>query len=96
MVRSGGSSILAGARDPVYRVLVHREQLPAARQQPGFRGFYLLSAPGSGKLMTISLWETKEHMHAGEAQAAQLRGQTAPAAAVTGLRADGYEVTMSA
>ncbi len=39
-----------------------REQLPAARQQPGFRGFYVLSDPESGKLMTISLWETKEHI----------------------------------
>jgi heme-degrading monooxygenase HmoA len=73
-----------------------REQLPVARQQPGFRGFYLLSDPGSGKLMSISLWETKEHMQAGEAQAAQLRGQAAPAEALTGLRVDGYEVTMSA
>jgi heme-degrading monooxygenase HmoA len=38
-----------------------REQLPAIRQQPGFRGYYLLNDPRSGKLMTISLWETQEH-----------------------------------
>ena len=45
-----------------------REQLPAIRQQPGFRGYYLLSDPQSGKLMTISLWETQEHQQAGAAQ----------------------------
>lgn len=71
-----------------------REQMPAIRQQPGFRGYYLLSDPQSGKLMTISLWETQEHQQALEAQ---LRRQTAaPAAALTGIQSDGYEVTMSA
>lgn len=71
-----------------------REQLPAIREQPGFRGYYLLSDRRSGKLMTISLWETQEHQQAG---AAQLRGQTAaPAAALTGIQSDGYEVMMSA
>lgn len=82
-----------------------REQLPAVRQQPGFRGFYLLRDPESDKLMTISLWETKEDMQAGEAQVAQSAGHAAPdavaagdaaaGAPVTGVRADMYEVTMS-
>jgi heme-degrading monooxygenase HmoA len=71
-----------------------REQMPAIRQQPGFCGYYLLSDPQSGKLMTISLWETQEHQQAFEAQ---LRRQAAaPAAALTGIQSDGYEVTMSA
>jgi heme-degrading monooxygenase HmoA len=70
-----------------------REQLPGIPQQPGFRGFYLLRDPESDKLMTISLWETKEDLRASVARAA---GQAAPAAAVTGLRTDTYEVTVSA
>jgi heme-degrading monooxygenase HmoA len=71
-----------------------REQLPAVRQQPGFRNYYLLSDPQSGQVMTISLWETQEHQQAG---AARLRRQaTAPAAALTGIQSEGYEVTMSA
>lgn len=45
-----------------------REQLPAIRRQPGFRGYYLLGDPVSGKLMTISLWETREHQQVGAAQ----------------------------
>jgi hypothetical protein len=43
--------------------------------------------------MTISLWETKEDLQASMDRAA---GQAAPAAAVTGLRTDTYEVTVSA
>jgi heme-degrading monooxygenase HmoA len=56
-------------------------------------GFYLLRDPESDKLMTISLWETKEDLQASVARAA---GQTALASAVTGLRVDTYEVTLSA
>jgi heme-degrading monooxygenase HmoA len=70
-----------------------REHLPEIPQQPGFRGFYLLRDPDSDKLMTISLWETEEHLQASVARAA---GQAAPAAALTELRNDTYEVTLSA
>lgn len=83
-----------------------REQLPAVREQPGFRAFYLLTDRNSGKLVTISLWDTKEQMQAGEAQAAQSAGHAAPAevaagraapgAAVTGIHSDVYEVEESA
>jgi heme-degrading monooxygenase HmoA len=70
-----------------------RQGLPGIPQQPGFRGFYLLRDPESDTLMTISLWETREDLQASVARAA---GQTAIAAAVTGLRTDTYEVTISA
>jgi heme-degrading monooxygenase HmoA len=70
-----------------------RQALPGIPQQPGFRGFYLLRDPDSDKLMTISLWETKEDLEASVARAA---GQTAIAALVKGLRTDAYEVTLSA
>lgn len=35
------------------------EQLPAACKQPGFQGFYLLTDAETGKVMTISLSDTK-------------------------------------
>jgi len=71
-----------------------REHLSGVRRQPGFRGFYLLSDPASGKLMTISLWETLEHQ---QALTAQLGGQTAaPATALTAIQSNAYEVTLSA
>jgi heme-degrading monooxygenase HmoA len=42
-----------------------REQLPGASQQPGFKGFYLLADAETGKVVFISLWETREQMPAG-------------------------------
>ena len=72
------------------------EQLPAAGQQPGFKGFYLLTDAGLGKLVAISLWETAEHMQAAEEQATRLRSQAAQSVGITGLLAENYEVTMIA
>ena len=42
------------------------EQLPAFRETaPGFKGFYLLADAETGKVVFISLWETREQMPAG-------------------------------
>jgi heme-degrading monooxygenase HmoA len=38
------------------------QQLPDARQRPGFRAFYLLADNDTGKLINISFWETREQM----------------------------------
>ena len=40
------------------------QQLPGARQMPGFKGYYLLTDAETGKLVIISLWETREQMDA--------------------------------
>ena len=39
--------------------------VPAAEQQQGFRGMYLLTS-GTGKGISIALWETEADMQAGE------------------------------
>jgi len=75
---------------------VAQQQLPAARQQPGFKGFYLLADAETGKLMTISLWETREDLAAVEVQAAQIRSQAAPAMRMTTPHLETYEVAMHA
>lgn len=51
------------------------ETLPDARQQPGFTGFYLLADREAGKLMTISLWDSRESILAVEARAAEVNSQ---------------------
>jgi heme-degrading monooxygenase HmoA len=40
--------------------------LPAAKQQDGFRGGLLLAAPGTGKAVLVSLWESEADLQAGE------------------------------
>ncbi len=67
-----------------------REQLPGASQQPGFKGFYLLTNAETGKVITISLWETREQMPAG------IRDQALPATGLTPPQLETYEVTVHA
>ena len=77
-------------------IRIAQEQLPGARGQPGFRGFYLLADRTSGKLLTISLWQSREDLRTVEAHAAQLRDTAAGeiGAATSGVEV--YEVAIEA
>jgi heme-degrading monooxygenase HmoA len=68
------TDVSPGRMESVIRVA--DEQLPDARRQPGFTGFYLLADREAGKLMTISLWDSREDVLALEARAAELTSQT--------------------
>jgi heme-degrading monooxygenase HmoA len=67
-----------------------REQLPGASQEPGFKGFYVLTNAETGKLMIISLWETHEQMPVG------IRDQGLPATGLTPPHLETYEVALHA
>jgi heme-degrading monooxygenase HmoA len=67
-----------------------REQLPGASQQPGFKGFYVLTNAETGKAMVISLWETREQMPTG------IQDQALPATGLTPPHLETYEVTLHA
>jgi hypothetical protein len=43
------------------RYSAHRAWL---KEQPGFKGAYLAQDPATGKTLSVSLWETKEHLDA--------------------------------
>ena len=72
------------------------EQLPGARQLPGFKGYYLLTDAETGKIIIISLWETREQMDAVTAGAGPsgIRNQPDPATGLTALHLDTYEVAL--
>jgi uncharacterized protein (TIGR02246 family) len=76
-----------GFDDLIRRV---QQQLPGASQQPGFKGFYLLTDAETGKAITISLWDTREQMPSG------IQDQAAPATWLTPPQLGTYEVTMQA
>jgi heme-degrading monooxygenase HmoA len=84
----------AGAKgfDDIIRLA--QQQLPGARQQPGFKGFYLLTDAETGKVMTISLWGTREQMDT--VAGGGVRDQAAPATWLTPPQLETYEVTMQA
>jgi quinol monooxygenase YgiN len=88
----------AGAEGFDGTVRLFEQQLPGARQQAGFSGYYLLTDAGTGKLVIISLWESREQMDAVTAAAGSsgIRDQNNPATGLTDMRLETYEVTMHA
>lgn len=74
------------------------QQLRSARQMPGTRGYYLLTDAGTGKLVIISRWETRGRMDAvtAGAGASGIRDEGAPAAGLTDLHLESYEVALHA
>jgi heme-degrading monooxygenase HmoA len=73
------------------------QQLPAARQRPGFQGFYLLADDETGKLINISLWETREDMEeVARGTPAGIHDRGIEATGLKSLRLETYEVKMRA
>ena len=49
-------------------VRIYRDRVvPAAREQEGFRGAFMLTDPDTGEGLSISFWNSEEDMHASEA-----------------------------
>lgn len=73
------------------------QQIPAARQRPGFRGFYLLADDETGKVINISFWETREQMEeVARGTADGIHDQGIEAAGLTPRRLETYEVRVQA
>lgn len=53
----------------IYQDLV----VPAAKEEQGFKGALMLTDPGTGEGVSISLWESEEDMHASEESGFYLR-----------------------
>jgi heme-degrading monooxygenase HmoA len=84
----------AGAEGFDGTIRLAEQQLPGARQQPGFKGYYLLTEAETGRVVIISLWETREQMDAVTAGAGTsgIRDQGISAAGLTALQLETYEV----
>jgi len=63
-----------GSTDEFIRV-VQEGFLSAARQQPGFQGFLLLTEPGTGNHIGISLWASEADAQASEAPSGYYQAQ---------------------
>jgi heme-degrading monooxygenase HmoA len=84
----------AGAEGFDGTIRLVEQQLPGAGQQPGFKGYYLLTDADTGKLLIISLWETREQMDAVTAGAGSsgIRDQHNPMTGLTAMHLETYEV----
>lgn len=71
------------------------EQLPAFREAPGFKGFYLLTDRESGKILTISLWDSDDDLRRNsEGRGAQARQEASTELGVAPPPVDIYEVVL--
>jgi heme-degrading monooxygenase HmoA len=89
----------AGAEGFDGTIRLAQQQLPGVRELPGFSGYYLLTDAETGKVIVISLWETREQMDAVTAGAGPsgIREQQSPAmAGLTVQQLETYEVTLHA
>jgi heme-degrading monooxygenase HmoA len=70
------------------------EQIPAAHDAPGFKGFYLLADRQSGKLVTISLWDSDDDLRQFEGRGAQMRKEASSELGIAPTPVDIYEVVL--
>jgi heme-degrading monooxygenase HmoA len=73
-----------------------REQLPAAHELPGFKGFYYFIDRDNGKALVISLWETEEDLRQLEANNASMREHIKAEARIESPLAEMFEVAVHA
>lgn len=71
------------------------EVLPAARQLPGFKGFYSLIDREKGKALTLTLWANEEVERASEAAANRIRAATRAATEIAMTATERYEVAVA-
>ena len=74
------------------RHAVEAHVVPALRMQVGYSGGLLLGNPESGRMLTVSLWENEEAMHATDEAAYWFRALGAEEAGGTVADIETYEV----
>lgn len=62
---------------------------------PGFRGVYYLHGKGTGKDLSITLWDSEESMTASRETANRIRTETSTAQGTQILAVEEFEVTVS-
>jgi heme-degrading monooxygenase HmoA len=75
---------------------IAREQLPAAHELPGFKGFSYLIDRDNGEALVISLWETEEDLRQLEADNAAIREHVKAEARLESPLAEIFEVALQA
>jgi heme-degrading monooxygenase HmoA len=75
---------------------VARDQvLPSVQQMQGFKGMMALGDRQTGKVMSVTLWETEDDLRASEEAANRLRASAADQSSTQIVDVDRFEVTLS-
>lgn len=70
------------------------EQLPALRESPGFKGFYLLTDRQSGTIASITLWDSDEDLRRHQARGAEVRAEATAETGIASPPVNIYEVLL--
>jgi heme-degrading monooxygenase HmoA len=73
-----------------------QDRFPDARAAAGFRGFYLLADRQSGKIVSISLWDSEDDLRQFESRGAELRAEATSEVGIAPTPVDVYEVVLQA
>lgn len=71
------------------------EMIKMVHEIPGFRGVYYLHGKGTGKDLSITLWDSEESMTASRETANRIRTETSTAQGTQILAVEEFEVTAS-
>ena len=74
------------------RRAIEEHVIPALRMQTGYSGGLLLANPESGKMLTVTLWESEQEMHATDEASHWFRAFGAEAVEGTVTDVETYEV----
>ncbi len=73
------------------------QELPGARQRPGFAGYFLPTDNSTGNVIIISLWQTREDMKAvARGTAAGIHDDRVSETGLSSLRLETYDVAVQA
>jgi heme-degrading monooxygenase HmoA len=73
------------------------QELPGARQRPGFAGYFLLTDDSTGNVIIISLWQTREDMKAvARETTAGIHDDGLSETGLSSLRLETYDVAVQA
>lgn len=71
-----------------------QQAIDEVRAMTGLAGAYLLVSNDSGRVLTMTLWESRAEMEASRVKTSRLRSEAAGALGGSVVNADEYEVTV--
>ena len=85
---------LAEGADPQAAVEAFQDSTEVVQQMDGQQGLMLLIDPDSGKAITVTFWDTEEHLRSSAEQANTIRQQASAAGSLSIESVENYEVAM--
>lgn len=87
-------SIITGKPQSIDKTVRHFEEATAIDTSKGWKGAYVLVNRQTGKILTMTLWETKEDMENTASEANQIRNKAASIAGAGTPTVEIYEVAL--